>query len=197
MLDNPIAMSGSVPETEEQLILVDERDQALRAAGKLEAHRSGDLHRAFSVFVFRSDGQLLLQKRAASKYHSPGKWANTCCGHPRPDEDTVAAGERRLMEELGLACRLQPGFQARYRAELENGLVENELVHVLFGCSDAPARPHPAEASEVALVGLDALAGALVAMPERYAVWLVRYFERHRAAIAHQRDRILSAANAA
>lgn len=197
MLDNRTAQSrtrlaGDVAEVDEQLILVDESDRELRPAGKLDAHRSGALHRAFSVFVFRSDGRLVIQQRAGAKYHSPGKWANTCCGHPRPREETVAAAERRLMEELGMACRLQPGFCARYRAEFDNGLIENELVHVLFGVSDASAVPHPAEAAGVDAVSLDKLADEIAAAPDRFAVWLVRYFERHAAEIARHRDRILA-----
>jgi len=182
----------TIPESEEQLILVDEEDIALAPAGKLDAHRTGDLHRAFSVFVFRPDGQVLIQKRADTKYHSPGQWANTCCGHPRPEEDTVAAGERRLGEELGLSCRLQTGFKTRYRAELGNGLVENELVHVLFGVTDAPVFPNPAEASDVRSISLEKLSAGIRQTPDIYAIWIVRYFERHATEIAANWDRMLS-----
>jgi len=179
-------------DAEERLILVDEDDVALSSAGKLDAHRTGDLHRAFSIFLFRANGDLLIQRRAACKYHSPGLWANTCCGHPRPDEDTLLAGRRRLGEELGIDCALQPGFQTRYRAELGNGLVENELVHILFAVSDAPARCHPDEASDVKGISLEALGADIKASPETYAVWIVRYFDRHAEALARHRDDILA-----
>ncbi len=181
----------SKTDTTERLILVDENDKVLSPAGKLEAHRSGALHRAFSVFVFRSDGRLLVQRRAPVKYHSAGKWANTACGHPRPGEDVIAAAERRLEEETGLVVPLQEGFLARYRADLDNGMIENELVHVLFGVSDAPGRLNPEEVSSYADVDLDDLRKDLQARPDRYAVWLVKYFERHAAQIYAARDRTL------
>ncbi|MEM7765874.1 MAG: isopentenyl-diphosphate Delta-isomerase [Pseudomonadota bacterium] len=186
----------AIPESEEQLILVDEADTEIRAAGKIDAHVTGALHRAFSVFLFRPDGNLLLQQRAESKYHSPGKWANTACGHPRPFEDTREAGERRLYEELGIHCALTTGFQARYRAELENGLVENELVHVLFGVSTAGAALNPDEASAVATISLERLARQLTDAPDQFAVWLVQYFARYAAEIAFHRDRVVMEAAA-
>lgn len=191
----PIATLPARPpirEQDEQLILVDEADREIRADGKLSAHRNGALHRAFSVFVFRPNGDLVLQRRAATKYHSAGKWANSACGHPRPFEDTVKAGERRLAEELGLSCRLTPAFQARYEARFENGLVENEFVHVLFGVSDAPAAPDPNEASAVQAIDLATLAEQIAAEPGRFAVWLRHYFNRHLSEIMVHRDRMLS-----
>ncbi|MEM0986647.1 MAG: isopentenyl-diphosphate Delta-isomerase [Pseudomonadota bacterium] len=191
MLDEKTTPSAGIPEAAEQLILVDEADRPIGPARKLEAHVSGDLHRAFSVFLFRSTGELLLQRRADSKYHSPGRWANTCCGHPRPFEDTVAAGERRLHEELGIRATLHSGFQARYKEALENGLIENELVHVLFGISDAAAVLNPDEASAVATIGLTVLEQNIRTTPDQFAIWIVRYFERHAAEIAEHRDRVI------
>lgn len=176
----------------EQLILVTEDDAALAPAGKLETHRNGALHRAFSVFVFRPSGALLLQKRAPVKYHSAGKWANTCCGHPRPGEDVISAAERRLQEETGLVVPLQEGFRARYRADLDNGMIENELVHVVFGLSDAPGQINPEEVASYREIDLESLGGSIADSPDRYAVWLVKYFERHAAQIAHHRDRVLT-----
>ncbi len=196
MLQDHGASPAPVLEADERLVLVDEQDRALRTAGKLDAHVTGALHRAVSVFLFRSDGRLLIQQRALGKYHSPGKWANTCCGHPRPGEDTLAAGERRLREELGLRAQLHDGFRARYRARLENGLVENELVHVLFGISDARAEPHPEEARAVDAIGLDDLSERLCTEPDRFAVWLQRYFHDHADDLARHRDRSLAQSSA-
>lgn len=177
-------------ESEEPLVLVDENDVQLAVGHKFETHRRGRLHRAFSVFVFTSDGKLRVQRRAPGKYHSGGKWANTACGHPRPGESVIAAGERRLREETGLVCRLQQGFCARYRAELDNDMIENELVHLLFGVSDAPGSPDPGEVAELAAVELDQLRRDVRNRPEAFAVWLQCYVERHEDAIGHWRDRL-------
>ncbi|MEA2939167.1 MAG: isopentenyl-diphosphate Delta-isomerase, partial [Alphaproteobacteria bacterium] len=103
---------------DEQLILVDENNRAVGAAGKDAVHRAGLLHRAFSIFVVDDRGRILLQRRSPRKYHSGGLWANSCCGHPRPGERTVAAAQRRLNEELGVASTLSFGFFSRYQADL-------------------------------------------------------------------------------
>ena len=131
----------------ELVVLIDPKDREIGQMEKLAAHREGRLHRAFSVFVFNAKGELLLQQRAATKYHSASLWTNTCCGHPRPGETLVAAGERRLKEEMGLSIPLRTTFHFTYRAELEHGLVEHEMDHVLIGTSDLdphpPRRKHP------------------------------------------------------
>ena len=105
--------------TPEAVVLVDENDLEIGTAEKMQVHRDGRLHRAFSVFVFGSDGSMLLQQRAAGKYHSPGLWSNTCCSHPRPGETPLAAAHRRLVEEMGFDCPLEKAFDFIYRAELE------------------------------------------------------------------------------
>ncbi|RZM25433.1 MAG: isopentenyl-diphosphate delta-isomerase, partial [Pedobacter sp.] len=110
----------------EEVILVDHDDKEISTMAKLDAHIEGKLHRAFSVFIFNSEGDLLLQQRALSKYHSGGKWTNTCCSHPRPGELTSDAALRRLKEEMGMACVLKPVFTFCYKAEVENGLIEYE-----------------------------------------------------------------------
>lgn len=156
------------------VVLVDEDGRDLGPAEKLAAHRApGQLHRAFSVFVFTSGGRLLLQRRAAGKYHFAGRWSNSCCGHPRPGETVAAGGGRRLYEELGISCELEEVGSFRYAAtDRASGLAELELDHVLVGVSDADPAPDPAEVDAVRLVGLEELAEAMRADPEAYTPWL-------------------------
>ena len=119
--------------SKEKVILVDENDTQVGLMPKLEAHQKGLLHRAFSVFIFNSNHQLLLQKRAVSKYHSGGLWTNTCCSHPREGEETINAANRRLIEEMGIKTNLRKVFDFIYKAELDNELTENEFDHVYYG----------------------------------------------------------------
>ncbi|MSR06113.1 MAG: isopentenyl-diphosphate Delta-isomerase [Gemmatimonadetes bacterium] len=157
---------------EEQVVLVDEGDREIGTSGKLEAHRAGRLHRAFSVFVFDMRGNLLLQRRADGKYHSAGLWSNTCCGHPRPGEDTLAAAHRRLAEEMGFDCPLTHRFAFTYRADLDQGLVEHELDHVFDGRYADPPEPDPAEVDEWRRAPVPALLKDLELNPQRYSAWL-------------------------
>jgi len=161
----------------ERVICVDEADDPIGEAGKLDAHERGLLHRAFSVFLFDDQNRLLLQRRALSKYHSGGLWANSCCGDPRPHEPVVEAAVRRTREELGLAADLQEGFRFRYRADLANGLVENELVHMMFGRTAGALAPEPAEVASLRWMSLDALARDVAITPSVYAPWLRLYVE--------------------
>lgn len=132
------------------VVLVDEQGNVQGSAPKLEAHRPpGRLHLAFSVFLFRPDGRVLLQRRAEDKYHFPGVWANACCSHPGPGEDLVRSAQDRLVEELGLRCRLDRVGAFVYRAECPtSGLVEHELDHVLVGVTEATPSPDPAEVAD-------------------------------------------------
>ena len=155
----------------EQVILVDGDDRAIGQMEKLAVHREGLLHRAFSVFVFDGDGRLLLQRRASGKYHSPGLWSNTCCGHPRPGEETRAAARRRLVEEMGLRCELTYVHSFIYRAELGNGLWEHELDHVFVGTTRNEPSPHPDEVAEWRAVPRAALEAELVNAPDAFTVW--------------------------
>lgn len=157
----------------EQVILVDEQDRELGACEKLQAHRDGALHRAFSIFVFDPAGRLLLQKRAAGKYHSGGLWSNTCCGHPRPGEATPVAARRRLREEMNFDCELSEAFSFLYRAELDGALVEHELDHVFVGelAGDPPA-PDPSEAEGWRWVSMSELRRGLREEPASYSYWL-------------------------
>jgi isopentenyl-diphosphate delta-isomerase len=114
----------------QQVILVNDRDEPIGLMEKLEAHQKGLLHRAFSIFIFNSSGELLLQRRSLHKYHSGGLWTNTCCSHPSPAEDILAAAQRRLNEEMGFTAPLEKIFDFIYKAEFDNGLVEYEFDHV-------------------------------------------------------------------
>src|SRR6476659_3208910 len=117
----------------EKVILVNIDDTPIGVMEKMEAHEKGLLHRAFSVLIFNSQGELLLQRRALDKYHSAGLWTNTCCSHPRPDETIEGAANRRLNEEMGLDTELKPIFSFIYKVNFDNGLIENELDYVLVG----------------------------------------------------------------
>lgn len=162
-------------ELEEHVILVDGEDQQIGTAEKLEAHRSGALHRAFSIVIWNSDGRMLLQQRAFSKYHSAGLWTNTCCGHPRPNEDVASAAARRLNEEMSLTCPLTPLGTIRYRAEFSNGLIEHEIVHVYRGRHDGDVRPNPDEAESFAWRTLDEVRQEVETAPDLYSVWFQQY----------------------
>jgi isopentenyl-diphosphate Delta-isomerase len=164
----------------EQVILVDRDDNKTGVLGKLRAHRDGVLHRAFSVFVLNPRGELLLQERSALKYHTGGLWTNTCDGHPRPGEATAAAAHRRLVEEMGFDCALNEAFAFVYRADLGDGLVENEYDHVLIGTYDGEPAPNADEVAAVRWVDADALSGDIRQSPDRYAPWFKLAFDRFR-----------------
>jgi isopentenyl-diphosphate delta-isomerase len=153
------------------VILIDPFDRMIGSADKLEVHRLGALHRAFSILIFNSRSQLLLQKRAMSKYHSRGLWSNTCCGHPRPGEMTEKAARRRLREEMALDCKLRKIFSFTYKADLEDGLVERELVHVFFGKSDDNPTLTPSEAEDWKWVDLATLIVDIRLRPNQFTYW--------------------------
>lgn len=155
----------------ERVILVDARDTPIGTADKLEAHRSGRLHRAFSVFVFNDRDELLLQRRADHKYHSGGLWSNTCCSHPRPGEETESAARRRLGEEMGFSCPLEPVSAMVYRADVGSGLVEHEYDHLLIGRWNGTPRPDPGEVSEWRWIAVRALLDEVVRQPRRFTYW--------------------------
>lgn len=164
--------------TEEHVILVDTNDNEKGTLEKFEAHRQGVLHRAFSVFLFHPNGDLLLQQRNPAKYHSGGLWTNTCCSHPRPGEAVKAAAQRRLREEMGLDVPLQDGFSFIYRAELDHDLIEHELDHVFFGTSEATPHPDPAEVSAWKWISAEELRRDMEEHPEQYTAWFRIIFER-------------------
>ncbi|MEO8885513.1 MAG: isopentenyl-diphosphate Delta-isomerase [Mucilaginibacter sp.] len=162
----------------ENVILVDEDDNAHGVMEKLQAHRLGELHRAISVFVFNSAGEFLLQRRAAGKYHSAGKWSNTCCSHPRPGEANLDAALRRLKEEMGIHCHLDHQFSFIYRAELENGLIEHEYDHVFMGITDIEPVPDPTEVAGYHYMNSSDLAADISQNPDSYTEWFKLCFER-------------------
>lgn len=176
-------MSEPIP-AEEQVVLVNERDEAIGTMGKLRAHQEGALHRAFSVFLFDDKGRLLLQRRAAGKYHSAGLWTNTCCSHPRPEEAVHDAARRRLMEEMGIQADVEHKFSFLYKAGFDNGLREHEFDHVFFGeYTDAP-NPVADEVDDWKYMHPDALEADMATHPERYTVWLHECWPRVRAELA-------------
>lgn len=155
----------------EWVVLVDAEDRELGKMEKMEAHEKGLLHRAFSVFVVNDAGQLLLQQRAWSKYHSGGLWTNTCCSHPRPGESVEAAAARRLMEEMGMRCDLSPAFHFVYRSALDHGLVEHELDHVFIGRSSAVPVVNPEEVAGYRYAHWHEVEREMAEGPERFTVW--------------------------
>jgi isopentenyl-diphosphate delta-isomerase len=169
---------------EEQLILIDERNRVTGSAGKTAIHRVGLLHRAFSIFVVDARGHIVVQRRSPDKYHSGGLWANSCCGHPRCGERTIAAACRRLGEELGVTSALSFGLFARYQAELGNGMHENEFVYVYFGRLESESRPDPAEIADIAHLSFDDIGRWIKREPDSFTFWLKHYFHHHGAEIA-------------
>lgn len=160
----------------EYVVLVDAGNHAIGLAEKIFSHRNNLLHRAFSIFVFRQGTQteLLLQQRALGKYHSPGLWTNTCCSHPRAGETIIAAGERRLYEELGIKTSLRDLGWFHYNAHFSNGLSENEIDHVLIGNipADLHFEPNPAETHAVRWITIPELEAELLANPKNFTPWL-------------------------
>ncbi len=162
----------------ENVILVDDQDNPIGLMPKMEAHVLGRLHRAFSVFVFNSKGELLLQQRAYDKYHSGGQWTNTCCSHPRSGEETIDAAKRRLMEEMGMQCAISHIFSFQYKAEVSEGIIENEFDHVFFGVSDNLPEINPSEVSAYKYVDMNTLGDELKRNPDTYSAWLNICFVR-------------------
>jgi isopentenyl-diphosphate delta-isomerase len=157
---------------EEQVVLVNERDEEIGTMGKLKAHELGLLHRAFSIFLFDDNGRLLLQQRAAGKYHSAGLWTNTCCSHPRPGEPLLAAAQRRLAEEMGISTPLEHRFSFLYKGGFDNGLTEHELDHVFFGRWNGPVRPDTDEVGDWRYMAIEALGEDMRRAPDHYTIWL-------------------------
>ena len=154
------------------VILVDEQDRPIGTEEKLAAHRKGLLHRAFSVFVFNSKGELLIQKRAKSKYHSGGLWTNTCCSHPSPGEETLAAAHRRLKEEMGFDCPIREAGSLLYKVNFDNGLTENEFDHIFIGEFDGHIENvNTEEAEDWKWIAPSELLADMKKEPEAFTYW--------------------------
>ena len=162
----------------ENVVLVDRNDNPMGLMPKLEAHEKGVLHRAFSVFILNRKGQLMLQRRALDKYHSPGLWTNTCCSHPRESESNIEAGVRRLKEEMGFTTPLKPMFSFIYKSKFDNGLTEHEFDHVLLGYYDKPPFINAIEVSEWKWMSLEKIILEIKNKPEDFTVWFKIIFER-------------------
>lgn len=178
------AGSRSIDTSFDQVILVDRNDRALDAMPKLEVHRRGCRHRAISVIIRDSCGRLLLQQRAAGKYHSAGLWTNTCCSHPRPDELAIDAASRRLVEEMGVITLLRPLFTMRYRAQLSNRLIEHEFVHLFGGISDKLPKPAPSEVARWRWMSWHDVQRDIDLRPQTYTVWFRKIVRDHNAEIS-------------
>lgn len=172
------------------VVLVDHAGTAVGVAPKLEAHRTGRLHRAVSVVLFDESGRLLLQRRATTKYHSGGLWSNTCCGHPRPGESVLDAAGRRLLGELGITgCELTEVSRFVYVANVGNDLVEHELDHVLIGRWSGDMSPDPAEVSETRWIERQKMFAELTGTPARFTAWMRDVVDR----ACHHDGRLLGA----
>lgn len=161
------------------VILVDENDTPVGCMPKLQAHEQGVLHRAFSVFIFNSNRELLLQKRADNKYHSPGLWTNTCCSHPAPGQDIAEAAHERVWFEMGIRAELRYILKFRYKSAFTNRLTEHEIDHIFIGTSDDTPVVHPEEVSEFKYMSLADIAEDIDIFPEKYTSWFRIIWQRY------------------
>ena len=153
------------------VILVDENDTPTGTMEKIEVHQKALLHRAFSVFIFNSKGEMLLQKRADNKYHSPALWTNACCSHPAPGQDTLEAATKRLQEEMGFTTSLEKVFDFIYKAPFDNGLTEHEFDHVFTGTYNEAVIPDKEEVSDYCYKTTEEIKSSLQSHPEKYTEW--------------------------
>ena len=164
--------------TEELVILVDENDNKVGLMPKMEAHEKALLHRAFSVFVFNDDNELMLQRRALNKYHSPGLWTNTCCSHQRDGETNIEAGVRRLQEEMGFSVPLREAMSFIYKAPFDDGLTEHEYDYILLGEFNAVPDINPAEVAEWKWMKLEDVKEDMQTNPDIYTEWFKIIFDQ-------------------
>lgn len=160
------------------VVLVDDEDKVIGIEEKMKAHELGLLHRAFSILIFNSNGEMLIHKRASSKYHCPGLWTNACCSHQDDERSLDECAQERLYEEMGLRCeRLRVMFKFRYKKKFNNGLTENEIDTVLFGIADEKPKPDPKEVEDHMYVKVDDLLKDVKKFPDRYTVWFMKILE--------------------
>jgi isopentenyl-diphosphate Delta-isomerase len=163
---------------EELVILVDKQDKEIGLIPKIEAHKKALLHRAISVFIFNSNGEWLLQRRAFTKYHSSGLWTNTCCTHPLPGETNIDAAIRRLKQEMGMQCSIMELFSFTYKEALDNELTEYEFDHVFIGITDSIPKINPNEVTEFKYIKYNELFLDIKTNPNHYTVWFKKIIER-------------------
>lgn len=161
----------------EMVILVNEQDEAIGLMEKMEAHEKGLLHRAFSILIFNSDGEMLLQQRALSKYHSPGLWTNACCSHPRNGETILEAANRRLSEEMGMQTELSVLTHFIYKADFDNGLTEHELDYVVKGITNENPTINPDEVNAFRWISTADLIKWVETTPTDFTVWFLELFK--------------------
>lgn len=161
----------------QNLILVDEHDHSIGLLNKKDVHELGYLHRAFSIFIFNTKGELLLQQRADNKYHSANKWSNTCCSHPVDGESIENTLQRRLYEEMGINCNLTFAFKFTYKIPLENNLIEHEIDHVYMGVINQLPNPSKDEVKNWCYMNLIDLENDLINNENKYTYWLKICFE--------------------
>ncbi|MFN0202235.1 MAG: isopentenyl-diphosphate Delta-isomerase [Bacteroidia bacterium] len=166
-------------QVQELVVLVDENDHEIGFMEKMEAHEKAVLHRAFSLFVFNSKGEMLLQQRAYHKYHSGGLWTNACCSHPRPNEKVEAAAARRIQEEMGISCEeINYAFSFVYKAALDKNLTEHELDHVLIAYYEDVCKINKEEVADFQYVSIEQIRKDLLECPQNYTAWFKIIFER-------------------
>jgi isopentenyl-diphosphate delta-isomerase len=165
---------------ENYVILVDEKDNPLGIMEKIEAHEKAKLHRAFSVFIYNSKNELMLQQRALTKYHTPGLWTNTCCSHQKLEESNIEAGKRRLQEEMGFSTELKETISFIYKAPFENGLTEHEFDYILVGEYQNDPQPNPDEVHDWKWMSLDNIENDINKNPNLYTEWFKIIFEKHK-----------------
>lgn len=163
---------------EEKVILVNENDEQIGLMPKLEAHQKAVLHRAFSVFIFNSKNELMLQQRALTKYHSPGLWTNTCCSHQRDGETNIQAGKRRLQEEMGFVTDLKDTISFIYKAPFDNGLTEHEFDHILVGYYENEPIINSDEVSSWKWMPLEMVKEDINENPNLYTEWFKIIFDK-------------------
>jgi isopentenyl-diphosphate delta-isomerase len=154
-----------------EVVLVNEKDEILGTMEKLRAHKEGVLHRAFSVIIYNSKGEMLIHKRASDKYHCGGLWTNACCSHPRLNENPIDGAKRRLQEEMGFTTQLLQKGSFIYRAELDNGLIEHEYDHLFIGHYDQHPSPNPSEVEDWKYISVNELLASIKKNPEAYTFW--------------------------
>jgi len=163
---------------EEKVILVNQNDEQIGLMGKQEAHEKALLHRAFSVFIFNDNNEVMLQQRALQKYHSPGLWTNTCCSHQRDGETSIQAGTRRLQEEMGFVAELKETTSFIYKAPFDNGLTEHEYDHVLVGTYNGDPVINEEEVADWKWMSLEAIKEDIQKAPSQYTAWFKIIFDK-------------------